>query len=399
MPFSDAELESLLARLESDRVERKQSLSDKDKVCEAICAFANDLAGGGEPGVLFIGAKDDGTPANLEITDKLLLELADLRSNGNILPFPVMTVEQSVLAGAPMAVVMVQPSIAPPVRYKGRSWIRVGPRRGIATREEEARLSERRRAGDRPFELRTCAFAEVSDLDEMLFLRTYVPSAIAPEILRENDRSVTQQLASQRFVTGLIEPMPTILGVLSVGIDPRRHLPGAYVQFLRLDGTDLNAPIRDQAEIDGPLPALLRGIDEKLRAHISIASDVTSGDRESHHPDYPLAALQQLVRNAVLHRTYEASNAPVRVSWYSDRIEILNPGGPFGIVTAQNFGQPGVTDYRNAHLAEVMKNLGYVQRFGMGILLARKQLEENGNPEPEFRVEPEFVHVTVRRRS
>ena len=57
-----------------------------------------------------------------------------------------------------------------------------------------------------------------------------------------------------------------------------------------------------------------------------------------------------------------------------------SPGGPFGQVNRQNFGRPGITDYRNPHLAEAMKNLGYVQRFGIGIQLARSELQKNGNP-------------------
>lgn len=101
----------------------------------------------------------------------------------------------------------------------------------------------------------------------------------------------------------------------------------------------------------------------------------------------------------MLHRTYERTNAPVRVNWFSDRIEILNPGGPFGQVTRQNFGKPGVTDYRNPNLAEAMKNLGFVQKFGVGIMLARAQLEKNGNPPLEFQVEDAQVLAVIRRAS
>ncbi|MDD4094465.1 MAG: ATP-binding protein, partial [Methanothrix sp.] len=72
--------------------------------------------------------------------------------------------------------------------------------------------------------------------------------------------------------------------------------------------------------------------------------------------------------------------------------------GPFGQVTKENFGQPGVTDYRNPHLAEAMRVLGYVQRFGIGIEIARKLLEENGNPPPIFDVERNFILVTVRKQ-
>jgi ATP-dependent DNA helicase RecG len=105
-----------------------------------------------------------------------------------------------------------------------------------------------------------------------------------------------------------------------------------------------------------------------------------------------------LARNAILHRTYEGTNAPVRINWFSDRIEIHSPGGPFGQVTKENFGQPGVTDYRNPHLAEAMRVLGYVQRFGLGIQIARQMLADNGNPPPEFDVEQNFILALVRRR-
>jgi ATP-dependent DNA helicase RecG len=107
--------------------------------------------------------------------------------------------------------------------------------------------------------------------------------------------------------------------------------------------------------------------------------------------------MQQLIRNAVLHRTYEGTAAPVRVTWFSDRIEIQNPGGPYGQVTPENFGSPGITDYRNPHLAEILKVLGYVQRFGVGLQIARDELRKNGNPPEVFDVEPSHVLVTVRR--
>jgi ATP-dependent DNA helicase RecG len=109
-------------------------------------------------------------------------------------------------------------------------------------------------------------------------------------------------------------------------------------------------------------------------------------------------ALQQLTRNAIMHRGYQTTHAPVRITWFVDRVEIQNPGGPFGQVNCQNFGNPGITDYRNPHVAEAMKNLGFVQRFGVGIQIARRELAVNGNPEPEFNVEQSHVLVIVRER-
>lgn len=105
---------------------------------------------------------------------------------------------------------------------------------------------------------------------------------------------------------------------------------------------------------------ILNRLDDKLKAHVSRRVDLTSANIEKRTPDYPPAALQQLIRNAVMHRTYEATHAPIRLTWFNERIELISPGGAFGIVNADNFGQPGITDYRNPHLAEALKVLGYV---------------------------------------
>jgi len=396
--MTDQELEELLKDLESDRVERKASLSSPDTVRETICQFANDLPGHGQPGVIFIGANDDGSCAGLTITDELLRRLADMRSDGNIVPFPTMTVQKKRLNGCEMAVVLVYPSDAPPVRYKGRVCVRVGPRRAIATPEEERRLTERRRSRDLPFDIRPLAHARLEDLDLDLFERVYLPSAVAPEVLQGNQRSVAQQLASLRFATTDADPRPTVLGVLVTGKDPRYFLPCAYIQFIRFDGTELTDPIKDQKEIGGPIPAMLRMMDEVFEAHVSVRSDPMSGPVELRVPDYPIVSFQQIVRNAVLHRTYEGTHAPVRVHWFSDRIEILSPGGPYGQVTRSNFGAEGITDYRNPNLAAAMKDLGFVQRFGIGIASARRALEKNGNPPLEFKVEDTYVLAILRKR-
>ena len=96
-----------------------------------------------------------------------------------------------------------------------------------------------------------------------------------------------------------------------------------------------------------------------------------------------------------MHRSYEGTNTPVRIHWFSDRVEIASPGGLYGRITRDNFGT-GDTDYRNPLLAEIMANLGFAQRFGLGVPLARQALEANGNPAPEFRFEQTLVVATVR---
>ena len=398
--YTQTELEAMLTDVESDLVERKASWDGDapEKARQAVCAFANDLPGHARAGVLFVGANDDGSPSNLTINDRLLLTLADIKTDGNTLPPPTLIVQKVVLRGAAMAVVQVAPAHSPPVSYKGRIWIRVGPRRAIASSQDERVLNERRRHRSASFDAQPVPSANIADLDRTLFERTYLPAAFPPEVLAANERTFEQRLAATKMIASVDEPVPTVAGLLTLGLRPRHFVPGAYVQFLRILGSELSDPIQDEAALDGPIVEVMRALDGKLASHNRTSIDLTSGDREQRTSDYPLVALQQLVRNAVMHRTYEQTNAPVRVVWFDDRIEIGNPGGAFGVVTAATFGQPGIVDYRNPVLAEAMKVLGYVQRFGVGIATARAALAKNGNPPPEFVVQASWVQCIVRRR-
>lgn len=400
--YTDAELEAMLRDLESDRVERKESFSGDapTKVREAVCAFANDLPDHRAPGVVFLGARDrTGEPSGLEITDELLLKLADIKTDGNIVPPPSLTVAKRSLLGAEMAVITVEPSDSPPVRFKGRVHIRIGPRRGIASAQDERILTEKRRSGDKPFDVWPVSAATLADLDRVRFEHDYLPAAFAPDVLEANDRTLEQRLSVTKMVASADAPVPTVLGILVLGRNPREFIPGAYIQFLRIAGRDLADPVVDELAVGGPVSELLRGIDLKLQSHNRTSVDITGGATEERRSDYPIPALQQLVRNAVMHRTYEATHAPVRVYWYDDRIEITSPGGPFGTVTAENFGDPGVADYRNPNLAEALRVLGFVQRFGAGLAIARRSLAENGNPPLELRVQSSHVSVIVRTAS
>lgn len=398
-PMSDAELEELLNETESDRVERKQSWAGDapEKARQAVCAFANDLPSHQLAGIVFIGAKDDGTPTGIEVTDQLLKTLSDIKTDGKTVPPPTLTVEKRVLKGAEMAVIAVWPADAPPVRYEGRIWIRIGPRRGLASAQDERVLNEKRRYRDLHFESHPVAVCTLADLSRSVFEQEYLPNAVAPDVLASNARSYEQRLASCGMIASVDEPIPTVLGLLVCGITPRSWVPGDYIQFLRIRGTSLSDPVIDEAEIDGTVAAMLRRLDDKLTAHLTTSVDFTSQDREVRTSSYPLVALQQLARNAVMHRTYENTNTPVRVYWFDDRIEISNPGGPYGSITIQNFGRPGFTDYRNPQLAAAFKVLGYAQRFGAGITSAQQALEKNGNPPPEFQIEQNFIAAIIRK--
>ena len=393
------EIARLAGALKSFHVERKASFKPaKSDIEEAICAFANDLPAAGRPGIILIGVTNrTGQPTGFVVTDELLREITNIRSSGNILPFPLMSVYKATLDARDIVVIEVQPSRDPPVRLRGRVCVRVGPRKGTATRDEERVLNERRRGWDGPFDQRPIGGATLDELEMTVFEREFLPSAVTPEVLRENGRSRAEQLSALHLASP--DGVPNVAGMLVLGRDPTAYIPGAYVQFVRVDGPELTDPILNRKELMGPLPEVLRRLDEITEAHIRVATTVAGSTVERRAPDYPIAAMQQLLRNAVMHRNYETSNAPVQWYWFSDRIEIHNPGGLYGRSTPQNFGKPGGNDYRNPTIAGALYLLGFVQRFGMGILMARKACSDNGNPPPEFLFEAANFAVIVRTRA
>lgn len=368
-----------LGDVEHEALEFKQDLSERDQVRRAICALANDLPGVGS-GVLLIGVKDDGQPSGIAVDDELLRSVVEFRDDGLILPRPVLRVERGVFKGADVAVVTVSATEYPPVRFRGDVIVRVGPSSRRATAGEERRLTERRRAIDLPFDQHAVFDAELSDLDMELFRSAYLPAAVSPEALEENHRDVAQQLASLRLAT--LDGVPTVAGVVVLGLDPSAHLSGSYVQFVRYEGADPDSPVQDDAELRGNVVDQLADLNIRLPANLRSPLR-EEGMAEQQVADYPMAALREAVVNALVHRSYE-SRAPVRILWFDDRVEISNPGGPFGVVDETNYDTS--TDYRNPTLAEAAKNLGYMNRFGRGIARIRSALERNGNPPPRFEI-------------
>jgi ATP-dependent DNA helicase RecG len=388
------ELERLMGDLESDRVERTASTDNTDKFSQAVCAFANDLPNHRQPGYLLVGVTDKGKVARIKISDRLLLNLGGLRADGNILPIPAITVSKQPLHDGEVAVVEVHPSDLPPVRYKGQVWIRVGPRKAIASEQEERILSERRAARVLTADAMPLQEAKLSDLSLALFA-AYRQTAIASEVIESNHRSIEEQLASLRFFD-LNRNCPTVAGMLMFGKNPRYFLPGAYIQYLKLGGESLTDAPDDEAEISGDMLSVLRELDTRTKVNIHTTLVSISALREKTVSNYPEDAVRELALNAILHRDY-ISNTPVKYYWFSDRIEIHNPGGLFGEVTIEQLSRR--TSYRNPVIAEVLKTMGYVNRYGRGIQRAQDALAANGNPPAEFEADQSAFLAVIRGRT
>ena len=99
----------MIGDIENYHIERTSSTNNAKKFCEAICAFSNDMPGSGKNGYLILGAHDNGKLSGLRVDDKLYKTITAIRSDGNILPYPSMSVEKFSYDEGDLLVVEVVP--------------------------------------------------------------------------------------------------------------------------------------------------------------------------------------------------------------------------------------------------------------------------------------------------
>jgi len=383
--MTESELKEILSEPESEHVERTCAFDKVDKMGEAICAFANDISGSGKTGYLILGVEDDGRIAGRRIDDEKWASLGGLKTDGNILPPPSMSMEKISLPEGDVIVIQVYPSAYPPIRYKGDVWIRIGPRK-VKARDDDIHILRERRAkfGVRDEEL-PCERARLGDLDVDLFKAFYLPKAIDAQVIESDDRPVEDQLAALGFYSGE-KLCPTNLGVLLFARHPERFIPSAYIQYVKFGGVNNAGDILQENAFRGPLVRVVQDLDVFVKTGPAASRPIlVTAMREDSVSRYPAWALRELLMNAIIHRDYFLGNAPVKFYEYKkNRIEISNPGGLFGRAKPENF--PFVNDYRNPLLAEAMKILGMVNKYNRGIAKVNRELDKNGNAAAQFDV-------------
>ena len=385
---------------ETDRVEWKQSPRDGDGILEAVCALANDLGASGVPGYVLVGVRKDGEVLGLgDMTpDEAQQRIAGRIHDITLQPTPSVAISTTEpKPGAHVLIVEVMPYAVPPVvSFRGVPRVRVGTTTRRASEADLQRLHERQPEHRLPFDQRTVDGASSDDL-----VMTSLRVRFEAERADDDDPSTYPTFEAwlvQEELGGVLEGVfrPNYSAVLIFGKSPQNTLPGAYVDLARYAGTEVDAPLAFRHVVTGTLPDQLDALWKHLKEGIVSVPRAKDGIVEPFVADYPFPALEELVRNLVQHRAYDVTNAPARIEWFDDRIEMSNPGGPFGHASEGEFGSQ--SDYRNKTITRILSSLGYVQKLGRGVRRVRSLLAKHGNPPLESETDG-FTRVIVRRRS
>jgi len=187
---------------------------------------------------------------------------------------------------------------------------------------------------------------------------------------------------------------PLNAGLLFFSREPQRFFQRAWIEVvLRKDeaGKDFS-----ERYFNGPLQAQLREALSFIRATI-IEEHVRKipGKAEAERFfNYPYAAVEEALANAVYHKSYELDK-PIEVQIWPDKIEILSFPGPVPPVTAFVLAQNErivARDYRNRRVGDFLKELHLTEGRGTGIPTIRRAMAANGSPSPVLETDDQCTY-------
>lgn len=391
-----------VAQRESEQVEWKESVADIDDVVRAICAFANDwsnLGGGyvvcgaeelkGEGGfqrVNLVGLTSD----RLKEVEGRVLERCRSRIHPSLAPLteeiPTDNPERRVL-------VFIAPRSRRAHQFRsdvdsGKYFVRIG-RETREARDGILRELLVRKGDALPWDRDVSSSATSQDID-LLTLREVLTRCGLWDPGRDIDdyfdemkpvHALMPSIGIKEELTGILRPRN--YSVLMFGRDATRFVGGASAIVSVYPGEDRGEPYAERQEITGPIHAQVNRVLELINAQSSTVFDKTDL-LTPNFAKFPERALKEAVVNAFVHRDY-ISSQPVRVTVFSDRIEITSPGALMAGVDREAFLEGrGRPLWRNQALSLLFNRLNLAQAEGQGIPTIIRAMREAGNPAPIF---------------
>ncbi len=360
-------IEEILSQPEGRRIEFKEALPKKADLCKTVVAFANDA--GGE---IFIGVKNK--PRRVSgLPEESLIELEEKISNiihDNCYPTILPEVSFINHKGKHIVVVKIYKGNNPPyfVKSKGPgkgTYIRVGSNNRVANMDIIDELE--RQKSNISYDSLPIHLKKVSELDISLFSKQF------EEITGEKlTRTVLKKL--NLIAEDQKRQFPTnALVLLSNDEISKKLFPFAKIECARFKGT-IPGNFIDQKTIDSPVSFQPEEAYEFVLRHISQGSTYEGVYRKDRW-EYPVIAIREVIRNAVIHRDYSLKGKDIKVAVFDDKIEITSPGKLMPTINFDDM-ESGQSDIRNKVLAPVFKKLGIIEQWGNGLRLIAEELKK-----------------------
>ena len=382
--------------------------ADAARIAENMVAFANT-----EGGVIIVGhdagGSPDGAPAEIGDIDRLLRHAESLYNPPVVVDhWEEITRELSAprvnsAADSPGRAAVAIPDSAPVYAIRvprstelhamadGRVLIRSGKVNRPLGGQEIQRLASAKNTGD--FETEAVPGATIEDFSRSM-IDEYLEKR-AERTKRPHNGEVNRMLAEIGAVTA--DGKPTVGGLLLFSDYPQRWLPQSSVVFAKFVGTTPRgesglAGYTRREELTGPVPRLVEATWNLVWSEMAISAVVKGLEREETF-EYPQFAVREALVNAICHRDYRLRGRRIEVRMFSDRLEVISPGGLPGFITVENIKDEHFS--RNPRLVGGLFHWGYIEELGLGIDRMIEVMAQAGHSPPKFDARPYSFAVAL----
>lgn len=351
---------------------------DAKPIAETLIAFANTNGG-----TLVVGLDSGGKVTGQTYSDKVeeVLRQAEELCNP---PVVVGSWEEVELDGKSIVAIRVPRSIELHAMTDGRVLVRNGKENRPMGGHEIRRLASDKSTGD--FELELVPGATLADFD-MDVVEEFI------EKRNERTRRVWGGSATDLLVdVGACnaDKIPTVAGILLFAKYPQQWLPQSGVVFVKFVGTEPRgedglAGYARREELTGPLARVVENLWNLTWGEMAVSAVVKGLERQETY-EYPQFAVREALVNAVAHRDYRLKGRRIEVRMFSDRLEVISPGGLPGFITVDNIVEEHFS--RNPRIVSGLFQWGYIEELGLGIDKMIESMETAGHQRPVFDAKP-----------
>lgn len=363
--------------------------ADPNLIAETLVAFANT-----EGGTIVIGLKENGDKAKAQVEQEKLeqaLKNADDLYNPTVV---VGTWEETDLTDKNKGKVYslrIPRSIELHALADGRVLIRSGMKNRPLGGQEILRLASAKNTGD--FESEILPGASKNDFSQKI-IDEYLEKR-AERTKRPHTGDIDNLFKEIGALNS--DGKPTMTGVLLFSEYPQQWLPQSSVVFVKFVGKAPRgesglAGYSRREELTGPLPRLIEAAWNLVWSEMAVSAVVKGLEREETY-EYPQFAVREAIVNAICHRDYRLKGRRIEIRMFSDRLEVISPGGLPGFITIENIKDEHFS--RNPRIVNGLFQWGYIEELGLGIDRMIEVMKQAGHNPPTFDARPYSFAVTL----
>ncbi len=366
------EISSLYRNGQSDTLAFEVESVSLNRLAETLAAFANSSGG-----IVLVGIDPPGGAVrgikNPDAASDKALAAGQRCEPPLVLPHP----ERATLEGKTILLIDVPAGLPHAYGLRGKFLARAGKKNAaLGPRQLRQLLRER---GEANFEALPAPGASLDEFDDAM-VQKYAAAFLGEPAPNKKDAILELLHRRNCILKDGSAWRPTTSGYLLFAREPQRAFPSAEILLARYAGKQMSDEFLREV-VRGPLAEQLRRAEAWVVANMRKGSRIDALQRAD-RSEYPIPAVREAIVNAVAHRDYAIRGDEIRVLMFSDRIEVYSPGRLAGHVTVDNIADERFS--RNEVIAQVLADMGFIERLGYGIDRMIRLMREWGLPAPRF---------------